>query len=300
MKPKVSIIIPIFNAERFITRCINSILNQNFKNFELLLIDDGSTDNSADICNNFSKIDTRVKVFHKINGGVGSARNLGLKHANGEYIFFIDSDDFILENSLSFFLELDSAQNDLYMFKTSIFKNETIIGNKYSEKKVKLKNEVWNYIFKKEIIDENSIEFIDVKYGEDYNFVAKYFMCVKTKRFIDQFVYVYKSDSPGSAMNKPKNIHYVFDHFKMINDLIDFISLHPKLHNQEIFSGLLNRGFKMTLVVIAKTVINPSYKKEVLKKYHKMYDNASKWSNLFKFHPLFIKSWIMYYKIRLK
>lgn len=99
--PKLSIIIPIYNAEQFIRRCIDSILEQTYTDFELLLIDDGSTDDSSRICDVYSENDSRIKVFHKKNGGVSSARNVGLDNANGEWIVFIDSDDAINNQYLS-------------------------------------------------------------------------------------------------------------------------------------------------------------------------------------------------------
>ena len=93
--PKVSIIVPVYNTKDYLHRCVDSILAQTFTDFELLLIDDGSTDSSGIICDNYSQIDSRVRVFHKKNGGVSSARNIGLDNANGEWITFVDSDDWV-------------------------------------------------------------------------------------------------------------------------------------------------------------------------------------------------------------
>lgn len=92
----VSIIVPVYNAEKYLSRCVDSILSQTMKDFELLLIDDGSQDESGRICDEYSEKDARVRVFHKPNGGVSSARNLGIDHAKGKYIIFIDSDDYWL------------------------------------------------------------------------------------------------------------------------------------------------------------------------------------------------------------
>ena len=97
----VSIIVPVYNAEEHLRRCVDSILVQTFSDFELLLIDDGSKDGSAAICDEYTIKDSRVRVFHKENGGGSSARNLGLDNAQGEWIAFVDSDDFIPVRSLS-------------------------------------------------------------------------------------------------------------------------------------------------------------------------------------------------------
>lgn len=95
MKPIISIIVPIYNVEKYLSRCIESILNQSFKEFELILVNDGSLDNSGEICDIYASKDDRVKVIHKKNGGVSSARNVGVSTANGEYIGFVDPDDYI-------------------------------------------------------------------------------------------------------------------------------------------------------------------------------------------------------------
>ena len=94
--PLFSIIIPVYNVLEYLPRCVSSICNQSFTNWEMLLIDDGSTDGSEDLCDQFAASDPRIRVFHKPNGGVSSARNFGLRYASGDYILFVDSDDFLL------------------------------------------------------------------------------------------------------------------------------------------------------------------------------------------------------------
>ena len=92
---KVSVIVPVYNVETFLPYCVESLVNQNFEDYEILLIDDGSTDNSGEICDRFSKKYPVVKVFHKENGGLSDARNYGMLHAKGEYFVFVDSDDLV-------------------------------------------------------------------------------------------------------------------------------------------------------------------------------------------------------------
>ena len=99
MSPKISIIVPVYKVEKYIHKCIDSILNQTFKDFELILVDDGSPDNCGKICDEYAKKDSRVIVIHKENGGLSSARNSGLDIARGDYIGFVDSDDYI-ENDM--------------------------------------------------------------------------------------------------------------------------------------------------------------------------------------------------------
>ena len=95
MNKLISVIIPIFNVEKFLTACIDSVLNQTYENIEIILIDDGSTDTCPQICDKYEKKDSRVTVIHKENGGISSARNAGLDASHGEYIYFLDGDDYI-------------------------------------------------------------------------------------------------------------------------------------------------------------------------------------------------------------
>lgn len=108
-QPKISVIVPVYNAEKWLRRCVDSILAQTYTDFELLLVDDGSTDGSGAICDEYATLDARIRPFHKPNGGVSSARNLGLDNARGEWICFVDSDNWMAKNSLESLLTVDSV-----------------------------------------------------------------------------------------------------------------------------------------------------------------------------------------------
>ena len=94
-KPLISIIIPVYKVEKYLEKCIKSVLDQTYKNLQIILVDDGSPDNCGNICDNYAKIDNRIEVIHKENGGLSDARNVGLKKARGKYIGFVDSDDYV-------------------------------------------------------------------------------------------------------------------------------------------------------------------------------------------------------------
>lgn len=111
----LSIIIPVFNTERYLSVCLDSILSQGFTGFEVLLVDDGSRDNSGSICDAYAAKDSRIRVFHKENGGVSSARNLGLEHAAGEWVYFVDSDDELLPDGLQTLVDCISNDVDIVM-----------------------------------------------------------------------------------------------------------------------------------------------------------------------------------------
>lgn len=124
--PKISVIVPIYNVERYLSECINSILRQTFSDFECILVNDGSTDICGEICNNYQKIDNRIQIIHQSNKGVSAARNIGINIAKGEYITFIDSDDIIHHSYLYYLYNTAKKYNtDLVQcFYTQFTKNK--------------------------------------------------------------------------------------------------------------------------------------------------------------------------------
>lgn len=203
--PLISIIVPIYNSEKTIMRCIESIISQSYKNFEILLIDDGSTDNSFKICTSYSQKDKRIKSFHKKNEGVSSSRNYGLNIAQGEYITFIDSDDYVLEHYLEHLLSKDSDLvicgfkdmpnpngNETYLDE-GIYNNKTIIG-KFLSKEINsmLFKSVWCKLFKSEIIYSNKLTFnTNLFLGEDSIFVLQYLCFCTSISTIPNVDYMY-------------------------------------------------------------------------------------------------------------
>lgn len=120
----VSIIVPVYNAEKYLRRCIDSILSQSFEHFELLLVDDGSTDSSGVICDEYATKDNRVRVFHKTNGGVSSARNLGIVKSCGEWVAFVDADDRLLKDALNILMNKSASGTDLVICGYEIYNED--------------------------------------------------------------------------------------------------------------------------------------------------------------------------------
>jgi len=134
MNKKVSIIIPVYNVEKYIRQCLDSILQQTLKDIEIIIIDDGSTDNSKEIVDEYQSLWDNVMVFHKENGGQGSARNVGLQYATGEYIYFMDSDDYLEKNALeSLYEEAHSKKLDILLFGAVIFTEEDALNDRMSQ-----------------------------------------------------------------------------------------------------------------------------------------------------------------------
>ena len=215
MSFKISIIVPVYNAEKTLHKCVDSILNQSYKDWELLLVDDGSTDNSAIICDEYLQQDKRIKVFHKFNGGVSSARNVGLDNAEGEWITFVDSDDYVYEawlNNFIFEIEKDNSV-DLVM---QGFKVDKPLWNDKDNKDIFLrrlyginyvgsvdkgivlmdknamKGYLWIKIFRSKKIKDYGIRFNrKFRILEDEEFCLQYLMHCKRIRFIDKIGYFY-------------------------------------------------------------------------------------------------------------
>lgn len=205
----ISVIVPVYNAEKNLHRCIDSILAQTYTFFELLLIDDGSPDRSGVICDEYAGQDSRVRVFHKENGGVSSARNLALDSACGKYIAFCDADDYVGENWLKSFIEGIVNNVDLVIQGIHYITNNGEIetkrlapywGNGVVNKRnliVQLMQQgVYGYpvtkLFRKEIIEENHIRFdANSTFREDEQFLSKYLEYVTSFSCIDRENYYY-------------------------------------------------------------------------------------------------------------
>lgn len=129
MVKKLSIIVPVYKVEQYLNRCVDSILNQTYRNIEIVLVDDGSPDRSGEICDRYAKSDERVKVVHKKNGGVSSARNIGFSSSTGEYIGYVDSDDYIAPTMYEDMIDvLEKNDLDIVCCDAFIVKGDKLIG----------------------------------------------------------------------------------------------------------------------------------------------------------------------------
>ena len=136
----ISVIIPVYNVEKYLKRCMDSVLKQTYSNIEIIIVDDGSTDTSGSLCDEYWKKDSRITVFHKENGGLSSARNFGLERVSGNYVCFIDSDDFIHENYISFMYDkIIKNDADICYCKSTKFTDDVQIKNEIENEKSKIK-----------------------------------------------------------------------------------------------------------------------------------------------------------------
>lgn len=249
---KISVIMPVYNSEKFIRQSINSILKQTHKNLEIILVDDGSKDLSGKICDEYSKIDSRIKVIHKENGGSSSARNMALDVATGKYIMFIDADDFYEENSCELlYNEIEKTQADYVVgnfFQTN-YKGEKweqpVFGfNNYNNSKLEINNYeksffimntiIWNKIYKKDFIQKHNLRFINSDIAEDAVFSTYCYVHTDKGYFINDIVYNYRQNQLNTSVSTSCTKHYfeklnisyklIFENFKMA-DQLDFYRL---------------------------------------------------------------------------
>jgi len=204
MNSLVSIVIPIYNVERFLNECLQSVLAQTYTSFELLLINDGSTDSSGMICNTYLEKDNRIKVFHKENGGVSSARNLGILEANGEWLLFVDGDDELHPNALENYLKLNSLKEADIIFsnyivksklqeeKVSLNPNEKLEGENLINNIIagKIHGALWNKLINKKLLLQT--KFSDnIIFMEDKLFLIELLLKEPKIEFLNEVTYRY-------------------------------------------------------------------------------------------------------------
>ena len=225
----ISIVIPVYNAEKYLGGCLNSIQNQTYKNFEVILVNDGSIDHSETICKEFVEVDTRFRYFLKVNGGASSARNFGLDHVTGDFITFIDADDWVDENHLEVLIN-NIKENNSDMAVSSIKKFDNVSSfefrvyskqEKYLLNYNKLNRDEFlvilpklihasnsykiavSKLFKKELVKD--IRFDEsIVYGEDLDFFFKIYNNINSISYVDEVTYVYRlhDESTSSKFNQ--------------------------------------------------------------------------------------------------
>ena len=244
--PLISIIIPVYNVSKFLDICFSSIVEQDFESYEVIIVNDGSTDESSDVCQKWTRLHSNFKLYNKENGGVASARNYGIAKAQGDYFFFLDPDDYIAKNTLSDNYKIAvSANYDLIVFgytKISITKSgKQVIHSKLNDLVLKSKKEVqekltvvlndggrfsvWNKLFKKELLLKNNIQFPDFKRGEDIAMMLEVFkhansIAVNSKRYYTQEAFYsnskYNPDEIENHLYSLNKFYYLYDDWMAI------------------------------------------------------------------------------------
>lgn len=245
---KISVIVPVYNTAKYLYRCINSIINQSLKEIEIIIVNDGSTDNSLEIVENFANLDKRIKIIDKKNEGLSSARNAGIEVAKGEYIINIDSDDWIepyyfydmykmakkenLDIVVSdFYKDYDNGKME-YKVDLKIESNQVINSEEYIEKLVndEILPAVWNKMFKSDLYKKNNILHpININLGEDLATSPKLAYYAKRIAKINKaYIHYIQNQESLTKANPTKRIYELIEAFKILdkffNNKIDFTS----------------------------------------------------------------------------
>lgn len=261
---KICVIIPVYNAEKYIAFCIESICHQSFKDFELILIDDGSTDGSSLICDKFAKIDDRIKVIHQNNRGLSRTRNLGIDKSISEYIAFADADDYYENNFLEECISRIEKDNSDFVFTATIkeyYREDKLYKSEYypnwNDKTCtvnQMPNSIWidfsfinmltawGKIYKSKIIKENNIRFLeDVTPHEDSCFNFDYLSVINKVSIVSSYFYHYRIENNESLMHAYRpNIYEITCQFcQRFNKFINRFQVNKKtykFYKQTIFA----------------------------------------------------------------
>jgi len=222
---KVSVIVPVFNVEKYLRKCLDSLVNQTFKDYEVILVNDGSTDSSGNIISEYTSKYPFIKSFNKENGGMSSARNLGLNYASGEYIAFVDSDDYVE----LFFLEkmYEKAKStdsdvvicDYYAINSEEKRYMKCHMNYSPDEKIEYLLSppmVWSKLIKKEIMDQ--IRFKEGIYYEDLDICIRLHSLINKVSFVDEPLYNYYVQHSGSIMTQKSFNNHLLDIFTVLDD----------------------------------------------------------------------------------
>lgn len=262
-KVEISLIIPVYNVEKTLRRCVDSVLNQSYDNYEIILVDDGSTDSSGILCDQYSSLE-KITVIHKENGGLGSARNAGIDIAIGKYICFVDSDDYIMEDYLSVMHDSITGNNcDIVVSGYILKQNKNFLENSPKDfVGCYLKSQyydlllefakgnaflyfAWNKLYKRSLIIENNIKFIDRHCAEDMMFNSQYYAIAQSVSVIQDCIYVYTVENMDSLSNRRRSgfwedMKLVFDSYKSIYKNIRISGSQLEILNNLVFVLLRN------------------------------------------------------------
>ncbi|MGX6423860.1 glycosyltransferase family 2 protein [Streptococcus infantarius] len=240
---KYSVITPVYNVEKYIDRCLKSIISQNYDDLEIIVVDNGSTDSSGSICDTYANEHSNISVYHIENQGVGSARNFGLSKARGEFIYFVDSDDYLVGNLFADFADKLVLDLDLAVFSYYNSFEEDLTEKQRTEKSLPFKGNydkdgfikifkelflsdmlytVWNKIYRREFLLENNFSFEQYELGEDVRFNLDVYREVNKIYLSQDSYYVYVTGRKGSAMSgyNPKRLQYQLQELKLVDSLL--------------------------------------------------------------------------------
>lgn len=274
--PAISVIVPVYNVENYLEECLASIFRQTFQDFELICVDDGSTDSSGALLDKISPSNANMKVFHTKNAGQSAARNFGLSHAQGRYIVFIDGDDSIVPNYLEiFYTEIEQSQSDIVVCRRKsvpaictweaasvtpekIQRIEGDIFGKYLRKEFKLGVEAYGIIWRRELLPDNP--FVPGLIYEDYCFFyTRYFKDLRKISVVNEDLYMI-TKSVNSIMRSSLNSQKLSSFFKILQEIKMHIENFAPAYHSKIYyrthNNMLHRSLRELVKMPAGDVKN--------------------------------------------
>lgn len=268
--PKISVIVPVYKAEAYLHRCIDSILAQTFSDFEVLLIDDGSPDKSGYICDDYARMDSRVRVFHKENGGVSSARQCGIDNAYGEYTIHADPDDWVEPEMLEELYEkaiIEKVDIVICDFYTSYSENNTYTSQQFlnnSPNEVlndllyhRLHGALWNKLIKKNRYSDFNIRFLDgLNTSEDYLICIKILKSNPRIAYLNKAFYHYDQSVNSNSITHQYSFNTYQMHLLLLNEM-------EKILGDEYVNALYYQKTSIALLAIRYPILtSEEYKKK--------------------------------------
>ena len=272
----LTVVIPVYNVEKYLKRCIESILIQEWKNYDILLVDDGSTDSSPQICDDYAKVYDFISVIHKKNGGLSEARNTGISHAKGDYVYFPDSDDWLEPQTFKELAEvLESHEFDIVSFNREFVKGEEdpivsdpLVTQVFEGKDAFVQVLKHSYItgfandkiYKKSLFIDNNISFPKGKYYEDLGTNYKLFLSAENVFATNQKYYHYLIDNPDS-ITQSWNEQKFSDMFEFYKDIFYSDFVRSQLNQEELQTSQLYyvNGLTHMLASLYKSELDKKY-----------------------------------------
>lgn len=258
----VSIIVPVYNVERYLKRCVESLLHQSYRQIEIILVDDGSTDSSGKLCDEYSKISNKINIIHKANEGVAAARNIGIDNVNGEFVMFVDSDDYLNQDMITVLIEPFKERENLSFTSCgyyNVFSNQNITNRNSNNRKYFNKQEcetslamnreicfmVWNKLFRQDVI-------ANIRFKADQLHEEIYFMHEICKRitevcYIDIPLYYYTRERTGNTNSK-----FRISQMAALSELQSFEEDMVKEENSQAAVGLRIMQMEFIISIYAK------------------------------------------------
>lgn len=256
--PLVSVIIPVYNSVQFLRQCITSVLNIDSAVTEIILVDDGSTDGSSEICDELALQNNNIKIFHQKNSGVSTARNLGIRHATGEYLYFLDSDDITLLHDWNLLID----RKDLYIGSYTFGDeqnygfcpcvNSDVTNAPLAYLAGQIKCCIGSFIVRREIVSQNKIIFpVDIKYGEDQEFILKCLLHSDSTALINSALCLYRTNLQSAmykvdlhrfdvALSRIRLIGYAMEINSEVQNYLRSVAVHESLTT--VCEGLFRHG----------------------------------------------------------